>query len=231
LDEFDFVKLVHADDAAVVTTGAPGFTTKAGCVGGHFDREIGVSEKLFAVKVGDRDFGGGSEEKFAVTGAIHVVFKLRKLSGAFHALTLDEVGNVDFLVAVFLGLQVEEKLDKGALEAGPFASIDGEAGARKAGAVFEADEAVFLGEIEMVAGLQESGLFPPAAEDWVRAFVSTDGGAFVREIGDGEEEFALAGSGLTSNFVEGFDLIAEFLDLGLDARGVFAVGAELADFL
>ena len=53
----------------------------------------------------------------------------------------------------------------------------------------------------------------------------------MREIGDGEEEFALAGSGLTSNFVEGFDLIAEFLDLGLDARGVFAVGAELADFL
>jgi hypothetical protein len=45
LDEFDLVELVHADDAAVVASGAACFTTEAGRVGAELDRKIRFSEQ------------------------------------------------------------------------------------------------------------------------------------------------------------------------------------------
>ena len=209
LDEFDFVKLVHADDASVVTTCTAGFTTEAGGVGGELDGEFVLGEDGVAVEVGDGNFGGGGEEEFVVLGAIHVVLEFGELAGAFHALAAHDVGDVDFLVSVFAGLQVEEELDEGSLEARAFSTVNGKARSRETGGVIEADEAVFFGEVDMVAWFEEGGLVTPDADDGVVLLVFSDGTCVVRDIGDVEEEVVLAFACLASFIIEGFDLLAE----------------------
>ena len=105
LHKLDLVELMHADDALVVSSGGSRLAPETGGVGRHFDRQVGFRQKRVAVEIGDRHLGGGGEENaidavFSGIGAIHVVLEFRELAGAFHALALDEVRDVDLLVAV-----------------------------------------------------------------------------------------------------------------------------------
>ena len=75
-------------------------------MGRHFDGKIIFGEESVAVKGGDGNFGGRSEEEFVVLRSIHIVFKFWKLAGSFHALTFDDVRDVDFLISVFTTLDV-----------------------------------------------------------------------------------------------------------------------------
>lgn len=137
LNEFDFIELVHADDAFVIAARGAGLAAEAGGIGNHFHGKNGGGDDGIPVEIGDGDFGGGGEEEgvaavgFGGFGAEHVVLEFRELAGAFHALAEDEVGDIDLLVAVG-GLGVQEEADEGALEAGAFAAVDGEAGAGEA---------------------------------------------------------------------------------------------------
>ncbi len=63
LDQFDFLELVLADDAACILAGRSGFGAEAWSVGGERDGQARVVEDFVAVEVGDGDFGGGDEVK------------------------------------------------------------------------------------------------------------------------------------------------------------------------
>lgn len=231
LNELDFIKLVHADDTPVVTTGAAGFTAEAGGLGGELDGEIGLGEEGVAVKISDGNLGSGDEELLVVSNAIHVVFKLWKLAGAFHALSINEVGNIDFLVSVLVGLEIEEELNQGALEFGSFAAVDGISGAREAGAVIKANKPLGLGDFEVITGIEESWLFAPASDDGIGFLVLPDWAFRVGEIGDIQEKLGLAVACLGCFVVEGFDGVADLFHLGFDAGSVLTIGAEHSDFL
>ena len=231
MDELDLVELVHANDAAIVTTRAACFAAEARSMGGHFDGELAFGEEGVAVEIGDRNLGGWREEKLVVFRAIHVVLELGELAGSLHAFALDDVGNVDLFIAVFTTLKIEEELDEGTLEPGSLASIDRKAGSREARTIVEADEAFFFSEIEVIAGIGERWLFSPAADNGVGFLVSTNRTIFVWKIRDVKKKFVLALGGLTSFVVESLDLFADLLDFGFDARGIFAIGAEFSNFL
>ena len=106
MHELNLVELVHTNNTAVVSTGTSCFSSKTWRVGRHFDRKIIFGEESVAVKVGNRNFGGWSEEEFVVLRSIHIVFKFWKLAGSFHTLAFDDVGDIDFLVSVFAALDV-----------------------------------------------------------------------------------------------------------------------------
>lgn len=161
LDELDFIKLVHANDASIIAARAAGFATEAGGLGGELDGEVGLGEEGIAVKIGDRDLGGRCEEELIVLGAIHVVLEFRELARTFHAFAFHDVGDIDLFIAVLLSLEIEEKLDEGALEFSSFTAIDGKARPRKAGAVVEANKAFRFGEFEVVLGIGDFGFVAP----------------------------------------------------------------------
>ena len=127
LNELNFVKLVHADDATIVATSTSGFTAEARGVTRHFDGKVFFRKEGITVEVGDGHFASRDEEHCIVFDTVHIVFKLGELGRADHTFALYDMRNVDFFVSVFTGLKVEEKLNEGTLEAGPFPAVDGEA--------------------------------------------------------------------------------------------------------
>lgn len=231
VDELDFVELVHANEAAGAEAGAAGFTTEAGGVGGVVDGEVLVFEDLLAMEVGDGDFGGGDEVEVVFGAVVDLVAELGELAGADEALGFDEERGADLGVAVPGGVEVEEEVDEGALEAGAGAAIDDEGGAGDFGAGFEVEHAVGLAEGDVVFGFEVvGGGGAPAADFGVFFGGGADGTGVVGEVREGEEEIALLGVGGV-----GFD--ADFVDAGADAAdfgffggGVFAVFAADADF-
>ena len=115
LDDFDFIELVHANDAPVVTSGTPGLATKTGSLAGHLNREISFREKSVAEEIGQGHFSGGNEEHFVVLDTIHVVFKLGELGRANHTLAFHNVRDINLFVAVFTRLEIEKILNESSL--------------------------------------------------------------------------------------------------------------------
>ena len=229
LDELDLVELVHADDALVVTTGAACFAAETGGVGSHFDGKLVLGEDGFPVEVGDGDLGGGSEEELAVVGAIHVIFELRQLGGAEHALAFDEERDVDLFVAVFVALGIEEKLDEGALELGAGTAIDGKAATGDPGTVLEGDEAVSIRQLDVVLWVSDLGFAAPGADLGVGLFVGTDRTGVVWQVGNAEKKFGLSGFSGGARLIERFDLLTDLFHLGFDGRAVFTISAKCTD--
>ena len=52
---------MHADHAARVFAGRPGFGAEARRAGGEADGQLRLVEDLLADEIGERDFGGGDE--------------------------------------------------------------------------------------------------------------------------------------------------------------------------
>ena len=121
------------------------------------------------------------------------------------------MGNIDFLISVFTTLEVEEKLDQGALEPCSFASVNGEAGAREACTIVKADDALIFREVEVITSFDESRLFTPASKDGVGFFVGAHGAVVVGKIWNVEEKFGLALGRFATFVVESFDLLSDFL--------------------
>jgi len=61
LDQFHFLKLVLADDAADVAAVGAGFAAETGRVGAEGDGQFFGGDGFVAEEVGHRDFGGGGE--------------------------------------------------------------------------------------------------------------------------------------------------------------------------
>ena len=116
LDQFNFLKLVLADDAARVLACGPGFGAEAGRIGGEADGQPRFVENFVAVEIGDGDFGGGDQPVVVILelaardgfgvgiGAAEEVFgELGKLAGAEEALGIDHEGRQHLGIAVLAG--------------------------------------------------------------------------------------------------------------------------------
>ena len=181
-DQFDFIELVHAEDAARVATGGSGFTAEARRVGGVLHGERGAVEDFAGVDVGDGDLGGGDEVE-VVAGFVEILFEFGKVAGADEAAGKDEGGRPDFVVAA-LGLLVEHEVDEGADEARALAGIEGEPGAGDFGRSLEIDEAEAFGNVPVGDKGFAGGFCTVGAGDDVVVFVHAIGDGFVGEVGE-----------------------------------------------
>ena len=96
---------------------APASRRKHGRVGRVADRQLGRLEDLVAVEVGDRDLGRRHEVQVVAGDDVHLVFLVRDLAGAAGRRGVDHGRRPDLGEAVLAGVDVEEPVDQGALEA------------------------------------------------------------------------------------------------------------------
>ena len=144
-DELDFIELVHPNEATGTETCGASFSAEARGVSGVGDGELIGVKNFFAMEVGDGDFGGGGEVEIAVAAAVELVFEFGELGSADEGFWTDDVRRTDFGVAVFAGVEIEEKIEESAIETGPGAGENGEGAAADFGGSFEVEEVEFFG--------------------------------------------------------------------------------------
>ena len=233
-DEFHFVELVHADEAAGVAPGTASFLAEARRVGGEADGEVGFFEEHVAVEVCDGHFGSGREEEgvrgVGLGGAIHVLLEFGELAGAGHAVAVNKVGGRDLGVSVLRGVEVEEEVDEGAFKTCAGAAIDGEAGAGDFGGGSEVHPAEVFEEFGVGFGRKgEWRLFAPGGDDGVVGSVGAGGNGVVRDVGHKQAQgsdalFGVAGGGLGLG-----ELLGDNFPLMKERGGVFFLSFGLAN--
>ena len=229
LNELHLVELVHADNAAIVPSGASCFATPTRSVTGHLDRKILLGEESVPVKIGDRDLGGGDEKQFVVLSGIDFFRELGELARAESALPFHDVGNSHFFVAMLAGLRVQEELNERALETGAESPIDRKSTSRNPDSVFEGDQPVLFRERDMILGVRDLALLAPGSELGIGLFVFALRTGVVWEVRDVEQEFDLTRFGRGSLLVERLDAIPDLLHLRFNCGTVFTLGAEFTD--
>ena len=231
LDELDLVELVDADEPARVLARRARFAPEAGGVRHELQRQRGAND-LFAVVVGDGDFGGRDQPEVVLGAVVHVFGHLGELAGAGHGRGGDEVGGADLGVAVLLGVHVQHVRDERPLEFRADAREEREPGAAHARRAREVEEAQLLAQRHVVLGLEVefARLAPGAVHDVVLGAEAARHAA-VREVRDGQDQALLLGLDFADLRVEGGDLFADGLGLGLNCGGVLAGALEFADFL
>ena len=122
LYEFHLVELVDPDNAPCVPSRASRLPSPAGSVPGHPDGQISLLEQGLAVEIGNRNFRGRNQKEFVVLRGVDFLREFGQLTGSDSAFVLYHVGHADFLVAVLAGLDVEEILYEGTLQAGTYAA-------------------------------------------------------------------------------------------------------------
>ena len=90
--------------------------------------QLCIFENAVTGNIGNRHFCGGYQVEILLGSQLEQIFlKLGQLPGALQRLSVDNIGNVDFLVAVLLRMQVEHELSKRAMQSGQFAVHDSKA--------------------------------------------------------------------------------------------------------
>jgi len=144
-DELDFIELMHSDETAGTEACGAGFSAEAGGVSGVGDGELIGVKNFFAMEVSDGDLGGGGEVEIAVAAAVELVFEFGELGSADEGFWADDVRRTDLGVAVFAGMEIEEKIEESAIETGTGAGENGEGAAADFGGSFEVEEVEFFG--------------------------------------------------------------------------------------
>ena len=144
-DELDFIELVHPNEATGTEACGACFSAEARGVSGVGDGELIGVKNFFAMEVGDGDFGGGCEVEIAVAAPVELVFEFGELGSADEGFWADDVRRTDFGVAVFAGMEIEEKIEESAIETSSGAGKNGEGAAADFGGPFEVEEVEFFG--------------------------------------------------------------------------------------
>jgi len=144
-DELDFIELMHSDETAGTEACGAGFSAEAGGVSGVGAGELIGVKNFFAMEVSDGDLGGGGEVEIAVAAAVELVFEFGELGSADEGFWADDVRRTDLGVAVFAGMEIEEKIEESAIETGTGAGENGEGAAADFGGSFEVEEVEFFG--------------------------------------------------------------------------------------
>src|SRR5665647_1719246 len=199
LHQFHLLELVLADDAADVAAVAAGLAAETRRVRAQLDGQLLRLQRLVAINVGDRDFGGGDQPEIGALALEQVFGEFGKLAGAVEAGGIHQEGRQHFGVAVFPGMHVEEKVYKCALQPGAQAPVEREARAGDLAGAREIEDAEFGTEVPMSFGL-EVELRRPARAAYFHVVV---GGAahrdgFVRDVGDAGEQFLELLAGIPS---------------------------------
>ena len=143
LDNLHLVELVQAVEAAHVLAVRAGLATEAGGVGAVLDGEVAGLEDGVTVNVGDGHLGGGDQVEVVEVGVVHLSFLVGQLAGGVGGGLVHHIGRLHLGIAV-LGGGVEEEVDEGALHLGPFALVNGEAGAGDLAAQVEVNDVVLF---------------------------------------------------------------------------------------
>ncbi len=230
VDQFDFIKLVHADQATGAEPGAAGLAAEAGGVGGVVDGELIELEDFVAMQVGDGDLCGGDQVEIVLGAVIDLVAEFGELAGADEALGFDEEGWADLGVAVLSGVEIEQEADEGALESGSGPAIDDEGAAGDFGTGFEVEHAVGLPEGDVVFWCEvKAGCAAPAADLWVFLGSGTDWAGLVREVGQAKHDLTLLAVGVIGSLADFIEAVTDAPHLGFGGGGVEAVFAADAD--
>ncbi len=113
LDQFHLVELMLPDEASGVAPVRAGLGAETGGIGGVFDRQLPLFQRLVAVDVGNRHFGGRDQIEIPVLDLEQVFLEFRQLAGRRHRCRIDQHRRHDFGIAVLGGLQIEHEVDQG----------------------------------------------------------------------------------------------------------------------
>ena len=133
---------------------------------------------------------------------------------------------------MFLSLQVEQELDKGALQLGTSTGESDKAAAADLGGQFEAEEIEAFADFDMVLRLEVEGRFVTPNTDFrVSLFVFADGAVSMGKVRNLEKQFGLTGVSGIGLFADRFDALTNTANLRFNFRTVFAFSLEHSDFL
>src|SRR5260370_36464277 len=117
-EELDLLELMLAEDTARVFSGGAGFGAEASRPGGDEDGKFFFGNGFVAVEIVKLDFGSWREPEVGVLKFEKISGKLRQLARPRERSSIHKKRRQDFRVVVLAGVHGEEKICKGALEAG-----------------------------------------------------------------------------------------------------------------
>ena len=164
LNDFHLVELVQAVEAADVLSVAARFTTEARGVPTEFLRQVARTQNDVAEDVGQRHLRRRNHVEVVLLHVVHLAFFVWQLPGAVSRVGIHHVRWDVFCVSGFVGA-LQKEADESALEFGPLAFVEGEAGARDLGAKVEVDQVKLFRDVPMRLGVSARRRRFAAAED------------------------------------------------------------------
>ncbi len=229
--EFDFVKLMHADESAGAEASAACLPAEAGGVSGVVDGKLVVFQDFLTVKIGDGYFGGGNEVEIVLGAVINLVAEFWELAGADEAFGFHEKGRTDLGITMLGGVEIEQEVDEGALESCASPTINHEGAAGDFGTRFKVDHAMGLAKRDMVFRFEVvRWCDSPAADFGVFFGGAANGAGFVRQIWEGQKEVTLLGVGGVGFRADLINALPDAAHFGFLGGGVLAVFATESDF-
>ena len=111
LHQLYFFKLVLSDHAAGITSVAARLAAKTRRVADVTDRQIGFGQNFATIQIRNGNFGGWDQKEIVFrVHPKHVFCGLGQLASSPGTVRIDHIGDIDFLITVLLGVQVQHKL-------------------------------------------------------------------------------------------------------------------------
>src|SRR5260370_36250976 len=126
-EEFDFLELMLAKDAAGVFSCGASFGTEAGGPCSDVDGEFFLGDSLVAVEIVELDLGSWGDQEVGVLEFEKISGELRQLARTGEGSGVHEEWWKDFRVAVLAGVDVKEETREGAFKTCSPTFVDGEA--------------------------------------------------------------------------------------------------------
>lgn len=151
-DKFNFVELMHANEAASAESGGTRFASETWGIGGVLDRQVCERKNFLAMEVGDGDFRSGNEEEGIVLAAVLLISKFGELRGADESFGFDDEWGVYLRVPMLGGMEIEQKIDQNAFEFGSWSGVADEPAPAHASGAIEVEEAKSVCNGYMILG-------------------------------------------------------------------------------
>ena len=191
-----------------------------------------ASRIRFPHDVGHRDFRGGDHVEVGAFDPELVVGELRELPGSAQRRGGDEIGDVDFPVAVLAGVHVEHELDQRAVQPRERPVKSNEPAPGELRRQIEVDAAEGGAQIGMVLRLEiEARRLADPALLAVVVFAFAPRHALVGKVGDLQSDALQLRLKLRQPAFRGFQGIAQLLDVREQRPGVLAGGLRASDAL
>jgi len=202
-----------------VTAVRAGLAPKAGAEADMPNRKKSGVEYLLAVKIGDRHLGG-RDQKEIVGRPIHVIFQLRELPGTEERFAPHQKGGGHLGMAMLQRVDIQEKIDQGALQLCPQSLEDGKSGATHARPPWHVDPVearpkLFMGNDRKV----ETARLLPGLHDRVVGGV-TDRNRSVGQVRQPVKCGLRRGKGRPQGLLRQLESITQRLHFGLQRRGI-----------
>ena len=157
LDQLHLVELVLAYNPPRILAIGTRFLAKTGGIGAIVQRQVLFSEGLFPMDIGHRHLGSRDQKVIHPFDLEEVLLELGELAGARHDVPVDHEGGEYLPVAVLVDVQIEHKVDQGALQPGPEVFVQGKPGPCQLGTPLKIEDIERLADIPVGLGLKGKG--------------------------------------------------------------------------